>query len=103
MKHFGKRFTLFFLIVACSLLPGNCRLEAADDEWHVKISEEELSREEQFFRVEEDVVTISALMGQRAEKAPSIVFVLTAKEIKESGVRTVYDLLKIVPGFDVLV
>lgn len=105
MKHFILSLCLSFFLIASGVLLESYCLEASDtgDEWSIQISEEELTREELFFRLEEDILTVSTLLGQRPQQAPSIVYVVTAKEIKEFGVRTVYDLLQLVPGFDVLI
>lgn len=58
--------------------------------------------DEFFFILAEQSVTIASKSKESANKAPSIITVITAEEIENSGVRTLPDLLMMVPGFDVI-
>ena len=51
---------------------------------------------------EELFVTIASRMEEKAVRAPSMVTVITAKEIKNIGARTLFDILQTVPGFDTI-
>ncbi|MGR3318423.1 MAG: TonB-dependent receptor plug domain-containing protein [Candidatus Anammoxibacter sp.] len=51
---------------------------------------------------EERSVTIASKMKEDISKAPSIVTVITAKEIENMGARTITDILRIVPGIDII-
>ncbi len=50
------------------------------------------------FRVEEDMVTVASRYAQTARQAPSIVTVLTDREIRERGYLTLADVLGSLPG-----
>lgn len=47
-------------------------------------------------------ITIAAGKVQTLEEAPSIVCVITAEDIRQMGARTLTDVIRIVPGFEVL-
>ena len=47
-------------------------------------------------------VTIASRMNEDISSAPSIVTVITAEEIENIGARTLTDILRIVPGFDII-
>ncbi|MEE9214982.1 MAG: TonB-dependent receptor [Thermodesulfobacteriota bacterium] len=49
----------------------------------------------------EAIITITTKHGIPISKAPGIVTVITAEEIKQMGFRTLADVLKTVPGFDI--
>jgi outer membrane cobalamin receptor len=49
----------------------------------------------------ESVITLATRHETTISKAPGIATVITAKQIKQMGFRTLVDVLKIVPGFDV--
>ncbi|MGR3221399.1 MAG: TonB-dependent receptor [Candidatus Anammoxibacter sp.] len=51
---------------------------------------------------EENYVTIATKSKQKISKAPSIVTVITAEEIENMGFRTLPEVLRIVPGFDII-
>lgn len=50
------------------------------------------------FQVEEQLVTVASRYAQTVEQAPSIVTVVTDREIRERGFRTLADLLASIPG-----
>ena len=47
-------------------------------------------------------VSIASKVKEDVAKAPSIVTVITAEEIENMGARTITDVLRIVPGFDII-
>lgn len=62
---------------------------------------EEISTEAIWFGFDE-AVSIATRHETKASKAPSMVTVLTAEEIKNLGYRTLAEVLKTVPGFEIL-
>ena len=64
------------------------------------LAEESLTEAIWFGSVEE--VTIATRLETPISKAPSIVTVITAEEIKNLGYRTFAEILRIVPGFEIL-
>lgn len=64
---------------------------------------EDFGGEFDFFPLlEEQTVSIASKIEERASKAPSIVTVITAEEIENIGARTLSEILRIVPGFDII-
>jgi outer membrane receptor protein involved in Fe transport len=59
--------------------------------------------EEALYRVEEQVVTVASRFAQTVDEAPSIVTVITDREIRERGLRTLSDVLRGIPGVYVTV
>ena len=57
--------------------------------------------EEEFFKVDEWVETVSKRL-QRIERAPAAVTIINAEEIRESGANNLGDLLRRVPGLEVM-
>ncbi|MFZ5478024.1 MAG: TonB-dependent receptor plug domain-containing protein [Myxococcota bacterium] len=57
----------------------------------------------ELYRLEERIVTVAARYAQAVEEAPAIVTVVTDREIRERGYRTLADLLREVPGVYVTV
>ncbi len=49
----------------------------------------------------ESIITIATRHGTPINKAPSIVSVITARQIKQMGFRTLTEVLKTIPGYDV--
>lgn len=54
--------------------------------------------ESELFRFQEELVTVASRYEQTVRKAPSIVTLVTAEEIRTRGYRTVADLLRDLPG-----
>jgi len=54
--------------------------------------------ESELFRFEEQLVTVASRYAQTVRKAPSIVDVITAEQIRQRGYRTVADVLRDLPG-----
>ncbi|MBC8552939.1 MAG: TonB-dependent receptor [Candidatus Brocadiales bacterium] len=62
----------------------------------------EAGLEEMFAIFSEEEIVVSALKRPRTvSKSPAIMSVITARQIKQMGFRTLSDVLEIVPGFDV--
>ncbi len=55
------------------------------------------------YQIEQQVVTVASRYAQTVEEAPSIVAVVTDREIRERGLRTVSDVLRGIPGVYVTV
>ncbi|MGR3179171.1 MAG: TonB-dependent receptor plug domain-containing protein, partial [Candidatus Anammoxibacter sp.] len=55
-----------------------------------------------FYLMDEQRVSIASKMKEKVKNAPSIVTVITAKEIEDMGFRTLPEVLRIVPGFDII-
>jgi iron complex outermembrane receptor protein len=58
--------------------------------------------EEDFFKLEENIVTTVSKKEQKVSDAPAAIYVITEKQIKERGYRTLIDALSDVPGFDII-
>jgi len=54
--------------------------------------------ESELFRFEEQLVTVASRYAQTVRKAPSIVDVITAEQIRQRGYRTISDVLRDLPG-----
>ena len=64
--------------------------------------DKEAGLEEMFAIFTEEQIVVSALKRPRTvSKSPAIMSVITAKQIKQLGFRTLMDALKTVPGFDI--
>jgi iron complex outermembrane receptor protein len=55
--------------------------------------------ESELYRFDEELVTVASRYAQTARKAPSIVSVVSADEIRDRGYRTLSDVLRDLPGF----
>ena len=67
---------------------------------HSSVQAEETGLEDMFAIFTEEEIVVSALKRPRTVlKSPAIMSVITAKQIKQMGFRTLIDVLKIVPGF----
>lgn len=66
-----------------------------------KMEETQTLQEEIRWLQAEAVVTIATRHETPISKTPGIVSVITAKQIKQMGFRTLSDVVKTVPGFDV--
>lgn len=55
------------------------------------------------YQIEQQVVTVASRYAQTVEEAPSIVTVVTDREIRERGLRTLSDVLRGIPGVYVTV
>jgi outer membrane receptor for ferrienterochelin and colicins len=67
---------------------------------HLSAQDEETGLEDMFAIFTEEEIVVSALKRPRSvSKSPAIMSVITSKQIKQMGFRTLVDVLKIVPGF----
>ncbi len=66
--------------------------------WAQPVDPFEEPDESVLFRFEEQLVTVASRYAQTARKAPSIVDVVTADDIRERGYRTLSDILRDLPG-----
>ncbi len=82
---------LFQALIAIQLLAPTTRAATVVDPF----SEPD---EADAFRVEEEMVTVASRYAQTARQAPSIVTVLTDREIRERGFLTISDMLSSLPG-----
>lgn len=57
-------------------------------------------KEEDFFKLEDNIVVTASRKSQKVSDAPAAVYVITQKMIRERGYRTLVDALHDVPGFD---
>ncbi len=60
------------------------------------------SSEENFFKLEENIVVTASKKEQRLSDAPAAVYIITEKQIRERGYRTLVDALSDIPGFDII-
>jgi len=94
MNIFFKRMLKFNLLL-CTLLCFT--LSYLADSF---AQEEETGLEDMFAIFTEEQIVVSALKKPRTVlKSPAIMSVITAKQIRQMGFRTLVDVLKIVPGF----
>ncbi len=97
--------THLLIILALTFNLVNLRYVIADDAFSVQPESSKLDlnfEDELAWLREENYVNISTKSKKRISEAPSIITVITAKEIKNLGFRTLSELLRIVPGFEIL-
>ncbi len=87
-------FTIFWLPFVF-LLPANC--SEINNNTHFFYEPHDM-----FYLMDEQMITIASKREEEVAKAPSIVTIITAKEIENMGGRTIIDILRTVPGFDIL-
>jgi iron complex outermembrane receptor protein len=71
---------------------------AAPGAWAAPPDPFEESDDMALYEVEQEVVTVASRYAQTVAEAPSIVTVITDREIRERGLRTVSDVLRGIPG-----
>ena len=85
------KFNIITFSLTCLLLSNLTYLFAQD---------KKTGLEDMFAIFTEEEIVVSALKRPRTVlKSPAIMSVITAKQIKQMGFRTLIDVLKIVPGF----
>ncbi len=100
-----KKFIFPFFIFALWLLPytpyhsANC--VEASEQIQLEPGFEKTIKDEIALLNAEQTVSIASKMEEDADKAPSIITVVTANEIENLGARTLTDVLATVPGFDI--
>ena len=83
--------TLFVLIVLTLSITGDSYAQSKETEL-----------EDMFAIFSEEEIVVSALKRAKAvSKSPAIISVVTARQIKHMGARTLSDVLETVPGFDI--
>ena len=96
MNIFFKRmlkFNLLLYTLLCVMLSFLANSFAQDEETGI---------EEMFAIFSEEQIVVSALKKPRTvSKSPAIMSVITARQIKQMGFRTLTDILDTVPGFDI--
>lgn len=93
-KHLYKWFVLCLLILLTGISLSS---DAGAEDVDAQIDEEfKWLREE----AEAEFVTVATKTKMTAQEAPSIVSVITAEEIRNSGAKNIADVLRTVPGFD---
>lgn len=75
------------------------KVELEELEYNIKNIE---GIEDEFFLIMNQNISIASKIDEKAEKAPSIVTVITATEIENTGMRTLTDIIMTVPGFDII-
>ena len=91
------RTFIFLNFILCLLL--NLILFAAES---VHAQSKEAGLEEIFAIFTEEEIVVSALKRPRTvSKSPAIMSVITARQIRQMGARTVSDILEMVPGLDI--
>lgn len=94
MRIFSKTTIKFRLI---SILLLSLMLYTSENSF---AQNEETGLEDMFAIFSEEQIVVSALKRPRTvSKSPAIMSVITAKQIRQMGFRTLVDVLKIVPGF----
>lgn len=100
-------FRIFAIIVLCislSIQPFTAQEEEQDMD--LPETSDETPEQEETLEVLETVwaeeTSIASRVTTTVEEAPAIVTVITAKQIRDMGARTLNDVLKIVPGFDAM-
>jgi iron complex outermembrane receptor protein len=66
----------------------------------IEIPDNQLRQEEELLLLSETFVKIATKTPKKLSKAPAIVTIITAEEIKNMGARTWIDVLETVPGFE---
>ncbi len=61
-----------------------------------------LSPEEEFLFSEEEIVISAAKYEQKISEAPSTIYVITEEDIRQSGLTYIPDILRMIPGLDVI-
>jgi iron complex outermembrane receptor protein len=89
-----KRIAILATLLALSPFRLNAQTTAEEE----KLFSEENS-EEQFFKLEEDAVTIASKHAQSTREAPATITVLTAEDIFRYGLRDMSDVLRSAAGW----
>ncbi|MBT6052538.1 MAG: TonB-dependent receptor [Candidatus Scalindua sp.] len=99
MLHTSSKFIRLFILLNFVIFLLNSTLSTARS-LHAQNKETEL--EEMFAIFSEEEIVVSALKRPRTvSKSPAIMSVITARQIRQMGARTVSDVLEMVPGFDI--
>ncbi|MCB1320467.1 MAG: TonB-dependent receptor plug domain-containing protein, partial [Leptospiraceae bacterium] len=69
---------------------------------YIASRQRELAAAEVFAYIEDQVVVTATRSETRLKEAPAAVYVITARQIRERGYRTLIDALHDIPGFDII-
>ena len=89
------RFVLFFLILISSFLTFSQDLDSL-------LNLNAFTQESELQKILNKNVGVSSKNGLTTRETPGIISLITAEEIQNSGARDLMDVLRLVPGFDVL-
>lgn len=67
----------------------------------VQAADDDFESEEAFFKVEEEIASVSSKYAQKVSETPAILSVITREQLQDMGCRTVADALRFVPGIGV--
>ena len=95
----AKFFCIWFIV--CSLW-SLVSLPSSDCAETVKQTNSYYDPHDIFYLMDEQLITIASKREEKVKDAPSIVTIITEKEIENMGARTISDILMTVPGFDIL-
>ena len=100
-----RLFHLLAATIAC-ILVSSLRVSAGEEPGFTGLVDE--GEEDEFidefaFLMEEDIVESAARHKQEIGMSPSAITVITRKDVEASGANTIPDLLRIVPGMEVMV
>ncbi len=93
------RFILIILVLSVYSI-FNLTLAFSEEDSEPKAKTEEIMEEIRWIQAEA-IITIATKHGIPLSKAPSMVTVITAEEIKHFGYRTFVEILRVVPGFEI--
>ncbi|MDM8525968.1 TonB-dependent receptor [Desulfococcaceae bacterium HSG8] len=94
MKHFYQVcLTVFFVLIP--VLPFCMASEP-------EVFDKDIDEEFKWLREEAEFVTIATKTKMTSQEAPSIVSVITGDEIRNMGARNIGDVIRNVPGFDLI-
>jgi len=98
MKYFYQAFAIVFFV----LIPMLSFCTASDVPSESEALVEEIEEEFRWLReeAEAEFVTVATKTKMTAREAPSIVSVITGEDIRNMGARSIVDVLRTVPGFD---
>ena len=102
MRQFWQVFcSVFFIMVAGICLSYAGDTDIPDD---FNAVDAELEEELKWLRAEAetDIVTVATKTKMTAQEVPSVVTVITGEEIRNMGARNIIDVLRTVPGFDLV-
>ncbi len=103
-----KWLIIYSLLIWCPLVfEANVGAEEPSDRvdaWLDSMEEDDLglSPEEEFLFMDESMVVSAAKYRQPLSQAPSTIYVITDEDIRQSGLTDIGELLRIVPGLDVM-
>jgi Outer membrane cobalamin receptor protein len=99
MAHTSSRFIRLFILLNFAIFSLISTLSTTRS---LYAQNKETQLEEMFAIFSEEEIVVSALKRPKTvSKSPAIMSVITARQIKHMGARTLSDVLKTIPGFDI--